>query len=195
MRPLPSFPGGRRAPRPTVAVATLSIATFLAFGGCHQRGAPAADAGGVTNPAGVTEAGGRSSIPLAESQITVRRSGGVAGTETEATVDGSRLTYAIVTRPICESSISCPPPSDAANGAIAADDARALFARVNREGVFELKDDYGISPTLRDGYVHELTLRIGDRTKTVRADDATQPPQLGRVEGEVLEAIRKARGR
>lgn len=193
MHPLTSYPRDRvrrrprHAPRPG-SFAALLAAILLTASGCHRGGAAGRGAAGAP-------ADGGAAVPLAESRVTIRRSGGIAGIETEATVDGARLTYAIVTRRICESSVSCPTPTDAATGPIDAADARALFARIDQEGVFDLKDDYGISPTLRDGFVHELTLRLGERGKTVRADDATQPPQLARVEEEVMEAIRKARGR
>jgi hypothetical protein len=190
MRPFLVTP--RRPPRLAAlarsALAVVGAAGALSTAGCWSRRAAVVTDGGDASVAA-------SSVPLAESRITIRRVGGIAGLETEATVDGGKLTYAIVTRHICESSVACPPPTDAAAGPIDAGDARSLFARVEGEKVFDLKDDYGINPRLRDGVLHELTLRIGERTKTVRADDSTQPPELGRVEAAVMEAIGKARGR
>jgi hypothetical protein len=132
---------------------------------------------------------------LRQSYVTVLRTGGLAGLETEATVDGSKLTYAIVTRRACATGQACSAPTDAASGAIAESIASELFARVVSEGITGLKDDYGTSPTLRDGYVYVVTVRRGDRTKTIRGDDATQPPELARIEAAVFAAIEKARGR
>ena len=132
---------------------------------------------------------------LAQSTITVRRTGGIAGIETEATVDGAKLTYAILTRRACATGLACEAPTDAASGPISADSARTLFERVDAEKPFELKDDYGTSPTLRDGFVYLITVRRGEQTKTLRADDVTQPPQMARIEAAVLEVIERARGR
>jgi hypothetical protein len=132
---------------------------------------------------------------LRQSHITVLRTGGISGLETEATVDGAKLTYAIVTRRACATGQACAPPTDAASGGIAEGIASDLFHKVVSEGITGLKEDYGTSPTLRDGYVYVVTMRRGDRSKTIRGDDVTQPPELARVEAAVFAAIDKARGR
>ena len=169
-----------------LAVAALAVAASL--GGCHRnREKAAADA------AAAREA--QAAALLRQSTITVLRTGGIAGTETEATVDGTKLTYAIVSRRACATGLACLPPTDVASGAMQESTARELFATVDAEGIFGLREDYGTSPTLRDGFVYVVTLRRGNRTKTVRGDDATQPPELARVEAAVFAAVEGARGR
>lgn len=130
-----------------------------------------------------------------QSFITVLRTGGLAGLETVARVDGAKLTYATVTRRACAGGQACTAPTDTASGAIAESVANDLFAKVVGEGITGLKDDYGTSPTLRDGYVYVVTVRRGDRTKTIRGDDVTQPPELARIEAAVFAAVEKARGK
>jgi hypothetical protein len=161
---------------------TLALA---ALGGCHRK-----------RPATPEEARrAQDAALLRQSTITVLRTGGLAGLETEATVDGAKMTYATVTRRACATGQSCPPPTDIASGAITQAAALDLFARIEAEGIFGLREDYGTSPKLRDGFVHVVTLRRGPRTKTIRGDDATQPPELARIQAAVLETIRRARGK
>lgn len=192
----PSLAAARppRGTRPSTAPRTgarLGLALALAAAataGCHRTNeTPAARA--------AREQEEHIAATLRQSSITVLRTGGIAGLETEATVDGSKLTYAIVTRRACATGQSCAAPTDAASGAIAASTARDLFARIEGEGIFGLKEDYGTSPSLRDGYVYTVTVRRGNRTKTIRGDQSTQPPELARIEAAVLEAVQKARGK
>jgi hypothetical protein len=184
-------PRGTRPPTSRRRGARLGLALALAAtatAACHRtKETPAART--------AREQEERTAATLRQSSITVLRTGGIAGMETEATVDGSKLTYAVITRRACATGQSCPAPNDAASGAIPASAARDLFARVEGEGIFGLKEDYGTSPTLRDGYVYVVTLRRGNRTKTIRGDDSTQPPELARIEAAVLAAIDRARGR
>lgn len=173
--------------RPVLLALAIAVAATAAAGCQHNREAKAAEE--------AREEEARAAATLRESSITVLRTGGLAGLETEATVDGSKLTYAILTRRACATGQSCPAPTDVASGEIAEPSARELFARVDGEGIFDLKDDYGTSPTLRDGYLYVVTVRRGTRTKTVHGDDATQPPQLARIEAAVFAAVDRARGR
>lgn len=178
----------RRHVAPCRALLALLALAATAATGCHRnRESKEAQA--------LREQQERATATLRQSSITVLRTGGIAGLETEATVDGAKLTYAMLTRRACATGQSCAAPSDAASGTIDATAARELFARVEGEGVFGLKEDYGTSPTLRDGYVYVVTVRRGNRTKTIRGDDSTQPPELARIEAEVLAAVQKARGK
>jgi len=175
-------------PRFVSRAVALSLLAAATLGGCH-RSREKADA----DAAAAREA--RETSLLRQSTITVLRTGGLAGIETEATVDGTKLTYAIVTRRACATGLACPPPTDVGAGAIDQSVARDLFAKIEAEGIFGLKEDYGTSPTLRDGFVYVVTLRRGNRTKTVRGDDATRPKELARIEAAVFAAVERARGR
>ena len=193
MHPTPAAARPPRGTRPTAlsrvgARVGLALAlAAVAATGCHRnRETAAAQA--------AREQEERTAAMLSQSSITVLRTGGIAGMETEATVDGRKLTYAIVTRRACATGQSCAAPTDAASGAILASSARELFNRVESEGIFGLKEDYGTNPSLRDGYVYVVTVRRGNRTKTIRGDDTTQPPELARIEAAVLAAVEKARG-
>ena len=176
-----------RAARPVLALAVAALAMGATTGCVQSHATKKAQAAAAEKELEAST--------LRQSYITVLRTGGLAGLETEATVDGAKLTYAIVTRRACATGQACTAPTDAASGAIAESIASELFAKVVSEGITGLKDDYGTSPTLRDGYVYVVTVRRGDRTKTIRGDDATQPPELARIEAAVFAAIEKARGR
>ena len=136
------------------------------------------------------EAAARASYATAEVELIAE--GGLGGLMIRSYVRGTGPTFLHTMHRIC-SVPSCQPALDSASGPIKAAAADSLFALIERESPFNLKDDYGITVGGADMFSYTLRVRIGDRAKTVRADDGTMPAPMRRIAESLRETIAAAR--
>jgi hypothetical protein len=82
---------------------------------------------------------------------------------------------------------------DSASGLLTAAATDSLFNIVLSPSPFALKDDYGTTHGAADMMEYTVRVTAGGSTKTIRADDATMPPQLRRIVDVVRGTISAAR--
>jgi hypothetical protein len=128
----------------------------------------------------------------ATSEIELVAEGGLGGMMLRSLVRGGGPTFLQTTHRIC-SVPSCQAAIDSASGTIKATTADSLFATIERENPFNLKDNYGRTVGGADMFTYTLRVQIGDRTKTVIADDGTMPEQMRRISEALRATIAAAR--
>jgi hypothetical protein len=132
------------------------------------------------------------SSAVAASEIEIVADGGLGGFTTRSLVRGNGPAFLYTMHRIC-SMPRCQAALDSAAGGVTARAADSLFATVEREGPFDLKDEYGITVGAADMVTYTMRVRIGDRTKTVRADDGTMPAPMRRISEALRATIAGAR--
>jgi hypothetical protein len=162
---------------PIVGAALLAAALLGAA--CHAAAEPAA-----------TET--RAATDVSDFRLTIVQSGGIAGTLTTASVDGSTMTYTLKNG-FCAPGAPCP-AGDSESGALDEREVRALRSLVAAEWD-ALLDDYGRSEGAADLFEYELDIRLAGRTKRVTADDLTMPTELRTIRDALFQAIDSARSR
>jgi hypothetical protein len=85
-------------------------------------------------------------------------------------------------------------PLDSASGTIAPATVERLFALIEREHVFLLRDDYELCAQCDAGVSYATTVQANGRRKVITSDGEVTPMLLGRVHVALAEAIRAARG-
>ena len=128
----------------------------------------------------------------ATSEVEIVTDGGLGGLTTRSLVRGNGPSFLYTMHRIC-SVPSCQAAIDSAAGSVAAATADALFAAVDRESPFDLKDDYGITVGAADMFVYTMRVKTGDRVKTIRADDGTMPAPMRRIAESLRATIAAAR--
>jgi hypothetical protein len=128
----------------------------------------------------------------ATSEVEIVADGGLGGFTTQSLVRGNGPSFLYTMHRIC-SVPSCQPAIDSAAGSVAAASAESLFAAVDRESPFSLKDDYGLTVGAADMFTYTLRVKIGDRVKTIRADDGTMPAPMRRIAESLRATIAAAR--
>jgi hypothetical protein len=126
------------------------------------------------------------------SEVELTADGGLGGFTTRSLVRGNGLSFLYTMHRIC-SVPSCQPAIDSAAGSVSAATADSLFAAVEREAPFDLNEDYGITVGAADMFTYTLRVKIGDRTKTIRADDGTMPAPMRRIAEALRASIAAAR--
>jgi len=137
-------------------------------------------------------------MPRAASRATVRAgiaivgTGGAAALDRVTALDSATGQFIVVTRPVCPATCA---PLDSASGAIAPAAVARLFALIEREHVFSMRDDYGACEQCgSDAASYSTTVQANGRRKVITSDGALTPMVLGRVHVALAEAIRGARG-
>jgi hypothetical protein len=125
-------------------------------------------------------------------QVEIVGDGGLGAFVTRSLIVHDSPTFLFTRHRIC-SVPSCQPALDSAAGALSATVADALFATIERNDPFALKDDYGITQGGADMVTYTVRVTILGRTKTVRADDGTMPEPLRRIEEAVRSTVDAAR--
>ena len=118
--------------------------------------------------------------------------GGLAAFMTRHRVQGSGPSYLFTRHRIC-SVPSCQAALDSASGALITRTADSLFAVIEAQNPFALKDDYGITVGGADMITYTLRVRIGGRSKTIRADDGTQPEAMRKIADAIRATVEAAR--
>jgi hypothetical protein len=128
----------------------------------------------------------------ANAEVELVGTGGLGGFMTRSIVRGSGPTFLHTMHRIC-SVPSCQAALDSASGGLRRAASDSLFATIDAASPFTLKDDYGITVGGADMVTYTMRVTIGDRTKTVRADDGTMPEPMRRVAEALRAAIAAAR--
>jgi hypothetical protein len=136
------------------------------------------------------ESAARATFATAEVELVAE--GGLGGMMLRSLVQGSGPTFLQTTHRIC-SVPSCQAAIDSASGALKTSAADSLFATIERQDPFKLKDDYGHTVGAADMFGYTLRVKIGDRTKTVHADDGTMPEPMRRISEALRATIAAAR--
>jgi hypothetical protein len=84
-------------------------------------------------------------------------------------------------------------PLDSASGTIAPADVARIFALIESEGIFSLRDINAACPDCADEVSYATTVQANGRRKVVTSDGETNPKLLGRLHVGLAEAIRAAR--
>jgi hypothetical protein len=132
----------------------------------------------------------RASYAAAEVEIVA--DGGLGGFTMRSFVRGSGPAFLYTMHRIC-SVPSCQAALDSASGSVGVSAADSLFAVVEREAPFNLRDDYGRTVGAADMFTYTMRVKIGDRTKTVHADDGTMPAPMRRIAEALRATIAAAR--
>jgi hypothetical protein len=123
--------------------------------------------------------------------IAIVGSGGRTGLERAMVLDSATAHFMTVTRAPCRDACA---PLDSASGTLTADDVAHIYAVVQREHVFALRDAYGACERCADQATFTTAVFANSRRKVITSDGQTTPQVLGRVHVAVAEAIRTARG-
>lgn len=125
--------------------------------------------------------------------IAIVGTGGAAALDRVTALDSATGQFIVVTRPVCPEKTCA--PLDSASGAIAPAAVARLFALIEREHVFSMRDDYGACEQCGDDAAsYATTVQANGRRKVITSDGALTPLVLGRVHVALAEAIRGARG-
>ena len=158
----------------------MPVAALVVAVACARRD------GGTTRPA----RGDAADVPE-HFQISVTRTGGIAGMITTASIDGDtrRFTYASGRGSAAES----------ATGELA-EASLAEIARLVVDSLPEMRADYGPTPGAADMFDYVVEASWGSATNgldayTVHADDGTAPDGLKEIIARVFREIDRARGR
>jgi hypothetical protein len=125
-------------------------------------------------------------------EVELVADGGLGGFTTRSLVRGSGPAFLYTMHRICSVS-GCQAAIDSAAGGVRIGAADSLFAVVDREDPFSLKDDYGITVGAADMFSYTMRVTIGGRTKTVHADDGTMPAPMRRISEALRATIAAAR--
>ena len=106
-------------------------------------------------------------------------------------LDSATARYMTVTRKPCGATCA---PIDSAAGVLTAADVAHIYAVVDGERLFSLRDDYGVCRTCADQTIVTTAVFANGRHKVITSDGETTPELLGRVHVALADAIRSARG-
>lgn len=123
--------------------------------------------------------------------IAIIGTGGAAALDRVTALDSATGRFIVVTRPTCSRTCA---PLDSASGTIAAVDVERLFALIESEHVFSMRDDYGTCGQCGDAASYATTVQANGRRKVITSDGSLTPMVLGRVHVALAEVIRVARG-
>lgn len=132
------------------------------------------------------------SASYATAEVELVGTGGLGGFMTRSVVRGSGPSFLHTMHRIC-SVPNCQAALDSAAGSLRRSASDSLFATIDRAAAFNLKDDYGITVGGADMVTYTLRVTMGDRTKTVRADDGTMPEPMRRIAEALRATIAAAR--
>ena len=133
----------------------------------------------------------RASLSSTRAGIAIVGTGGLAGLERAMALDSATGHFMTVTRRACGPSCA---PLDSASGTLTADAVARIYAVVDHERVFALRDAYGICEECDDQALFTTAVFANDRRKVITSDRETTPEVLGRVHVALADAIRSARG-
>jgi hypothetical protein len=111
--------------------------------------------------------------------------------ERRTVLDSATARYVTVTRRTCDNNTCA--PIDSAMGVVSTKDVDRLFKVVQTEGVFSLKDDYGVCDGCDDRAEFTTAVYANGRRKVIRSARDVTLELLGRVHLALAEAIRAAR--
>jgi hypothetical protein len=122
-------------------------------------------------------------------QLSVTRSGGIAGMITSATIDGVTRRYTLST--------SRGPGAEGASGELPEATVRAI-ARLVVDSLPEMRADYGITPGAADMFDYMVEASWGSVANgldahTVHADEGTAPEAMREIIARVFTAIERER--
>lgn len=123
--------------------------------------------------------------------IAVVATSGALGLERRTVLDSTSARYVTVTRRACDDD-KCA-PIDSSMGTVSAKDVDRLFGIVQSEGVFSLKDDYGVCDGCDNRAEITTAVYANSRRKVIRSARDVTLELLGRVHLALAEAIRAAR--
>jgi hypothetical protein len=130
-------------------------------------------------------------VANARAGIAIVGTGGAAALDRVTLLDSATGRFIAVTRPTCAGTCA---PLDSASGTIATADIARLFALIESERVFSLRDEYAVCAGCADEVSYATTVQANGRRKVITSDGELTPLLLGRVHVAVAEAIRAARG-
>ena len=116
----------------------------------------------------------------------------MSGLERVTILDSATARFLTVTRRPCAARCA---PLESAAGTLASTDVAHIYAVVEAEQVFSLREGYGVCATCADQAVITTAVFANSRRKVITSDGEATPDILGRVHVAVAEAIRAARGR
>jgi hypothetical protein len=129
--------------------------------------------------------------PNPRAGIAIVGTGGASALDRVTVLDSATGQFIAVTRPACPDACA---PLDSASGRIAPADVARLFALIETEQVFSLRDDYGVCAGCTERAAYATTVQANGRRKVITSDGEVTPLLLGRVHVALAEAIRSARG-
>ncbi|MDF2775789.1 MAG: hypothetical protein K0S86_5290 [Geminicoccaceae bacterium] len=130
------------------------------------------------------------SSPNARAGIAIVGTGGASALDRVTVLDSATGRFIAVTRPECPSTCA---PLDSASGIIAPGEVARLFALIEKERVFALRDDYAVCAQCDAEVSYSTTVQANGRRKVITSDGELTPMLLGRVHVALAEAIRAAR--
>ena len=130
------------------------------------------------------------SSPNARAGIAIVGTGGASALDRVTVLDSATGRFIAVTRPECPSTCA---PFDSASGIIAPGEVARLFALIEKERVFALRDDYAVCAQCDAEVSYSTTVQANGRRKVITSDGELTPMLLGRVHVALAEAIRAAR--
>lgn len=126
----------------------------------------------------------------ARAGIAIVGSGGAAGIQRTMVLDSATAHFMTVTRATCPRTCA---PLDSASGALHESDVKHIYAVVQREHVFGLREAYGVCSGCADQALVTTAVFANRQRKIITSDSYATPEVLGRVHVAVAEAIRTAR--
>jgi hypothetical protein len=145
-----------------------------------------------TNGARLDPESAAKSASYATADVELVGTGGLGGFMTRSLVRGSGPSFLYTMHRIC-SVPNCQAALDSATGGLRRSASDSLFATIDAAAPWNLKDDYGITVGGADMVTYTMRVTIGDRTKTVRADDGTMPEPMRRIAEALRATIAAAR--
>jgi len=127
---------------------------------------------------------------MARPGIAIVGTGGVAGIKRTMVLDSTTAHFMTVTRAMCPDSCA---PLDSASGALAEEDVAHIYAVVQSEHVFALREAYGVCEGCADQALVTTAVFANRQRKIITSNSYATPEVLGRVHVAVAEAIRTAR--
>ena len=131
------------------------------------------------------------SRPATRAGIAIVGMGGLAGLQRTTVLDSATRHFITVTRGSCSNGCA---PLDSASGMLSVDDVTHIYAVVEREQVFAMREAYGICDECSDQALFTTAVFANNQRKVITSDRETTPEVLGRLHVAVAEAIRSARG-
>ena len=123
--------------------------------------------------------------------IAIVGMGGLAGLQRTTVVDSATRHFITVTRGSCSNGCA---PLDSASGTLSVHDVAHIYAVVQRERVFAMREAYGICDECSDQALFTTAVFANNLSKVITSGRETTPEVLGRLHVAVAEAIRGARG-
>ncbi|HEX6047671.1 MAG TPA: hypothetical protein VFZ21_00320 [Gemmatimonadaceae bacterium] len=130
------------------------------------------------------------SSPKERAGIAIVGTGGAAALDRVTALDSATGHFIVVTRPECPGTCAA---LDSASGTIAPAAVARIFALIEEERLFALRDDYEVCPQCDSEVAYATTVQANGRRKVITSDGESTPGVLGRVHVAVAEAIRAAR--